>query len=141
MRRSIVSIPLAGALVLSLGVAAAAEQGTGAVVQSIPPPISQKPSLPPLHLSDAERAKVRKAVDAEDTEVTFALKTTKSAAGFNPSVGATLPSQLKFYALPQPLIYEMPALKHYAYLRLKHEVLIINPMNRKIVDMFPEAGN
>jgi hypothetical protein len=33
----------------------------------------------------------------------------------------------------------MPALKRYTYLKLKGQVLIINPMSGKIVDMFPEA--
>jgi hypothetical protein len=34
----------------------------------------------------------------------------------------------------------MPALKRYAYLKFKQQVLIIDPMSRKIVDMFPEAS-
>ena len=38
-----------------------------------------------------------------------------------------------------PLIYQMPELKRYTYLKFKRQVLIINPMTRTIVDMFPEA--
>jgi len=33
----------------------------------------------------------------------------------------------------------MPVLKRYAYLKFKRLVLIIDPMSRKIVDMFPSA--
>jgi hypothetical protein len=46
---------------------------------------------------------------------------------------------LKLHPLPQPLIYEMQPLKRYTYLKFKHQVLIVNPMTRKIVDMFPES--
>jgi hypothetical protein len=49
------------------------------------------------------------------------------------------PSDLKLHPLPQPLIYEMLPLKRYTYLKFKHQVLIVNPMTRKIVDMFPES--
>ena len=34
----------------------------------------------------------------------------------------------------------MPLLKRYTYLKFKHLVLIVNPMTRKVVDMFPEAA-
>ena len=53
------------------------------------------------------------------------------------TVGATVPSNLKTYALPPPLIYEMPKLERYTHLKLKGQVLIVNPMTSKIVDMFP----
>jgi hypothetical protein len=72
--------------------------------------------------------------------VSFALKAAKPAKNFDPSVGATIPNGLKPLALPRPLINDMPLLRRYAYLKFKHEVLIINPMTRKIVDMFPEGG-
>ena len=120
---------------------AAGQSPPGAVEQTIPPPISQKPAIPPLHLSDAQRANIRQAVDAEDTEVTFTLKKTKPANNFEPAVGAAIPKGLAPHSLPRPLIYEMPALKRYTYLKLKGQVLIVNPLSRKIVDMFPETPN
>jgi hypothetical protein len=64
---------IAGLVGLAAGpnFAAAAESGgkgdQGAVVQSIPPPVSQNPSLPPLHLTDAQRAKIRQALSSENT--------------------------------------------------------------------------
>jgi len=33
----------------------------------------------------------------------------------------------------------MQPLKRYAYIKFKHQVLIVIPMTRKIVDMFPES--
>ena len=41
--------------------------GPGAVPQSVSPAVSQNPSLPPLQLSPAQRAKIQQAVSAEDT--------------------------------------------------------------------------
>ena len=111
----------------------------GAVIQSVPPPVAQNPSPPPLQLSDQQKAKIKQVLQGKNTEVTFSLKTTKPAQSFNPTIGAKIPSGLKAHALPPPLIDEMPALKQYTYLKFKGQVLIINPMTGKIVDMFPEA--
>jgi hypothetical protein len=113
--------------------------GPGAVPQSVPPAVSQNPSLPPLQLSPAQRAKIQQAVSAEDTEVSFALKPAKSAQNFQPSVGAKVPGAVKLHPLPRPLVNEMQPLKRYTYVKFKHQVLLVNPMTRKIVDMFPES--
>jgi hypothetical protein len=45
-----------------------------------------------------------------------------------------LPPSLKTYTLPPSLIYQMPKLKRYTYLKLKGQVLIVNPMSGKIPD-------
>jgi hypothetical protein len=115
-------------------------QHNGAVIQSVPPAVSQNPTLPPLHLSDAQRDRIRSVLSGKNTEVDFALKSAKPAQSFAPSVGAKVPAGLHPHALPPPLIYEMPPLKRYSYLKFKGQVLIINPMSRKIVDMFAEAS-
>ncbi len=132
---------LAGILAATLAVPAfAAGTASGAVEQTIPPPVSQNLALPALHLSDDQRAKIQQAVSGENTEVQFSLKSNKPAKGFQPLVGAKIPAGLHPHTLPPPLLAEMPALKRYTYLKFKKQVLIINPMSRKIVDMFPEAS-
>ena len=59
MRQLAHRMALAGTALACLGWAATAAAQTdvnqGAVVQSVPPPVSQKVSPPPLHLSDAQR--------------------------------------------------------------------------------------
>jgi len=139
MRYSRSFLALAGAAVLVTPSAAAQNSSShsGDVIQTIPPPVSQKVAPPPLSLSDDQRAKIKQVLASHNTQVTFALKTTQSARGFNPAIGARLPPGLKTYALPPPLIYEMPKLKRYTYLKFKGQVLIVNPMDSKIVDMFP----
>jgi len=129
--------------VLAAGPAAAANNSAnnmGAVEQTIPPPVSQNPQFPALHLSDDQRAKVRQALSGVNSEVEFQQKSTKPAQGFAPAVGQKIPKGLHPHALPTPLTKEVPALKRYTYLKFKQQVLIINPMSRKIVDVFPEAS-
>jgi hypothetical protein len=129
-----------GILTLPVSVpAAAAGPNSGAVEQTIPPPVAQNPKPPPLKLSDDQRAKIRQAVSGENTEVQFSLKSNKPSEKFEPSVGAKIPAGLKPHTLPPPALADMPVLKEYKYLKFKQQVLIIDPMSRKIVDMFPET--
>jgi hypothetical protein len=142
MRCSLISARLAGTiLALALAVPAiAAGPGSGAVEQTVPPPVAQNPKPPPLQLSADQRAKIQQALKGENTEVQFSLKSNKPSQGFAPSVGAKIPAGLHPHTLPPPLLAEMPALKRYTYLKFKQQVLIIDPMSRKIVDMFAEAN-
>jgi hypothetical protein len=122
--------------------AAAQERDTGtpgAIPQYVTPAISQKPSTPPLKLSQAQREKIARAVRSQDTEVSFALKPAKAAQNFEPSVGAKVPGGLKLHPLPRPLMNETQPLRRYGYIKFKNQVLIVNPMTRTIVDMFPET--
>jgi hypothetical protein len=112
----------------------------GDVIQSVPPTVSQNPQLLQLNLTDNQRAKIKKVLSTKNTEVSFGLKTSNPAQSFDPAVGAKIPAALKPHALPPPLIYEIPTLKRYSYLKFKGKVLLVNPMTRKIVDMFPEAS-
>jgi hypothetical protein len=111
----------------------------GAIPQNVPPAISQKQSVPPLALSQAQRERIGAAVRSEDTEVSFALKNAKSAQSFEPSVGAKVPKGLGLNPLPQPLVAELKPLERYTYVKFKDQVLIVNPMTRVIVDMFPQS--
>jgi hypothetical protein len=144
MRRSVrrataeVVLARATAMVLAAPMAFAAE--AGAVQQTVPLAVSQNAKPPPLQLSDDQRGRIRDALRDVNSEVDFALKSNKPAQSFTPSVGAKIPAGLHPHTLPPPLIYEMPALKRYTYLKFKQQVLIIDPMSRKVIDMFPEAS-
>ena len=130
------------ALLMGLITAQAGAQerpSVGAIPQNVPPAISQKQSVPPLALSQAQRQKIGAAVRSEDTEVSFALKNAKAAQTFQPSVGAKLPKGLGLHPFPQPLVAEIKPLAHYTYVKFKDQVLIVNPMTRVIVDMFSQS--
>lgn len=140
MRQLAHGFVFAGVALAALGLTAAAAQtgNQGAINQSIPPVVSANP-VPPLHLSDAQRSQIQQALRGENTEVTFGTKTTKPTESFNPTVGAKIPASLKPHTLPPPVINQMPELKRYTYLKFKQQVLIVDPMSRKVVDMFPEG--
>lgn len=127
-------IGAAGVMVMTMSVAAIA-QGTESALN----PITIRPSVPPLHLSDAQRAQIRAALDQEHSDVSFQLKKAKSAASFKPAVGAKLPKAIQAHPLPRPLIYQLPILKRYTYVKFRDQLLIVNPLTKQIVDMFPQT--
>ncbi|HVV62439.1 MAG TPA: hypothetical protein VHD14_11855 [Pseudolabrys sp.] len=114
-------------------------QGVASASGPDEPETHLKPRLPPLHLTDEQRQKIRAAVAGKDTEVTFQLKGTKPHKDFEPKIGAQVPAQLHSHALPSELTQQLPMLADYKYMKVKKQVLIVNPMTKKIVDMFPET--
>lgn len=97
--------------------------------RTVADPIKPKPALT---LTDEQKKKVVDAVWKED-----ALD--KLPDGFEPAVGAKVPTEAKLpeHPLPRPLVYEIPALKQYYYARLPHRVLIIDPMKNEIAAILP----
>lgn len=116
------------------------KQATSDVTLTTRPGAPVVPTTPPLHLSSAERARIAQVLKGQDTETEFKLKKAKSAKSFEPKINEKLPKALKGQAFPQPLITEMPPIRQYTYVKFKGRVLIVNPMTRKIVDMFPGEG-
>jgi hypothetical protein len=135
MRLPILSMVLAA----SLGLTVPAAAGPDPAASPERSPLNKVPWLPPLKLTDAQRDQVRQALAGEKTEVTFQLKSTKSKKDFEPSVGAQIPNGIELNAFPWPLVEKIPPLKQYTYVKLKHQVLIVNGMTRRIVDQFPGA--
>jgi len=119
----------------------AVEQHGGAVsqVEQHGGAVSQDVKLPPLHLTNAQREQVRKAVLTKHSNVEFRLSSTKSAKDFEPKVGATLPQGLVPDGFPDSVIEQLPQLRDFAYLKVKDQVLIVDAIGRKIVDMFSET--
>jgi hypothetical protein len=109
----------------------------GAVELSNGTKVPQNPSLPKLNLTNMQREQIRKNVLTEHNEVQFRQKATKPAKDFTPAVGATLPKGIQ--ALPTPVLSQIPELRDYKYVKMKDQVLIVNGMTKKIVDMFPET--
>src|SRR5262245_42938608 len=90
---------IAGCMVMAVSVAATA-QGTDTAANPAP----DHPSVPPpLQLTDPQRAQIRAALKQEQTDVDFKDKEAKSAASFEPAVGAKLPKGVTAHALPQTL--------------------------------------
>ena len=73
---------LCSALLLAMnGLALAADNTRGAVDLSGGNVVSQNPSLPKLHLNDAQRERIRQALLTKDTEVEFRTAVVRVFAG------------------------------------------------------------
>src|SRR5689334_622979 len=101
-------------------------------------PVGGTPT-PQLQLSDAQRTRIREVLNTKHTAASLDVKKNKSAQSFEPKVGERIPKALKGEAFPRPLISEIPETKRFTYLKFKDQVLIVDPVNNKIVDMFPET--
>ncbi len=125
-----------------IGRSNAPDKASGAVEPSGPdePETHLKPDLPPLHLSAAQQQQIRAAVADQDTETTFQLKSTKSLKDFVPKTGGKIPPSMPAHALPSKLTQKLPQLADYKYIKVKGQVLIVNPMTKKIIDVFAEQG-
>lgn len=129
-------------LVIALGAAAispAQTKAQSAVELSDGAKLPQNPSLPKLDFTNMQREQIRKAMLTEHTEVEFRLKATKPAKDFTPAVGATLPKGVEALSLPTSVLLQIPKLRDYMYVKMKDQVLIVNGMTNKIVDVFPET--
>jgi hypothetical protein len=128
------------AIVLGGATMSLAQSNTqGAVELSNGIKVPQNPSLPKLSLTNMQREQIRKTVLTEHNEVEFRLKATKAAKDFTPTVGAKLPKGVKAQSLPIRVLSQMPELRDYMYVKMKDQVLIVNGMTSRIVDMFPET--
>jgi hypothetical protein len=97
------------------------------------PPLEQVQPPPPLNLSAEQRTKISVQVRTDHTKA----PPPKGLEQFEPAVGAKVPRRIALNPLPRPLVYEIPELKEYTYLKFKDEILIVNGMNREIVEMIP----
>jgi hypothetical protein len=134
------TILLGAILLLIPAVSARAHDDThGAVVQSNGTIVRQNPALPKLDLNAMQRERVRQALLIKHTEVEFRLKTTKAAKDFTPKIGAKLPKGVKPDGLPSELIQQIPPLADYGYAKMKDQILIVNALTGKIVQIIPET--
>jgi hypothetical protein len=108
----------------------AASSGMAAATASVGKDRVQAPHKAPLHLTEAQRKLVVDAVSGWDTN-------DKLPDGFNPVVGAKIPSQKKLpiHPVPPPANLKVPELKSYDYAKLPDKILLIDPMTRKVVEV------
>lgn len=133
------AVLLVAATVPAVGADNSAQKTPGAVELSNGSKVPQNPSLPKLDLTNEQREQIRKSVLSQHSDVEFHLKTTKSAKSFTPQVGLKLPKGVKGHSLPPAVLSQMPQLRDYKYVAMKDQVLIVNAMTKKIVDVFPET--
>src|SRR5437870_12351190 len=63
-----------------------------------------KGAAPQLHLSDAQRTRIRDVLNTTHSDVSLQVKENQGAKSFEPKVDEPIPKNLKGEAFPQPLI-------------------------------------
>ena len=104
-------------------------------------PVPQNVQPPPLNLTDQDRQKIREALHKQNDQTALTKKSTQEEKDFKPEVGTKIPSGFaeKGDALPQDLVRALPVLKAYSYLIYNNEIMIVDPMSKKVVDLFPAS--
>jgi hypothetical protein len=88
-------------------------------------PALGQPKTAPLTLSVAQRQVVWDNV--------WRNSVGRAPIGFAASTGATVPPAIKLQSMPQPVIDQIPALKDLEFVRTRNQILIADPISRKIV--------
>ncbi|HUN96909.1 MAG TPA: DUF1236 domain-containing protein [Bradyrhizobium sp.] len=121
-------VTTAAALALASGVASAPAAATGTISKFLQPSAMHAMTKPPLALTRTERKLALKDIGRSG-------KTQSEPARFTPTVGATVPTTLALRPVPANLGRQVSALKTYDYALLRHDLLIVNPTNKRVVDV------
>ncbi len=120
--RKHVSIALAAGLLMA-GVSAASAAG----MQQRSSTMSQ-PASDTLSLTSTQQKTVWNDLHGQATEQ-------KAPAGFNATVGAIVPSTVQIEPVPSKAATSVPALKSFDFAMVNGKLLIVNPSDKKIVEV------
>jgi hypothetical protein len=115
------------ALIASVGIAAAG--GTGAGPRWIHSGTSASNNL---ILSSAQKQTISQTMFNGQAERNDA------PVGFSASIGQVLPNSVTLHSLPSNVASQVPAVRNYSYATVEKSILIVNPTDRKVVDIIRE---
>jgi hypothetical protein len=119
------------ALMSSVGVAVAAEPAHSS---SSLPNASMSQANDSLKLTNAQERTIWQDVSQQNSQE-------KAPAGFTAKVGDKIPGTVKITPLPTSVTNNIAAVRPYEYAMLDNkQLLIINPMNKKVVDIITQSG-
>lgn len=122
-------LPVIASIALAAGIgAASAANDTAMSKQSSMSGTSRSMAKDTLSLTSSQRK-----LAWNDISKLRASQTAPS--GFVPSVGTAIPSTLSLRPVPTKVSGRVPELRPYDYALLKNELLIVNPTDKKIVEV------
>jgi len=121
--RKHISVALAAGLLVA-GVSAASAGGMSQSNSTSNSTMSQDT----LRLTSAQQKMVWNDLHGQATEQ-------KAPSGFNATVGAIVPSTVKTEPVPSKAATSVPALKSFNFAMVNGKLLIVNPSDKKIVDV------
>jgi hypothetical protein len=123
MRKHLSVALAAGLLMAGVSAASAAEMSQSNSTNST---MSQPAGT--LSLTSAQQKTVWNDLHGQATEQ-------KAPSGFNATVGAIVPSTVKTEPVPSKAATSVPALKSFNFAMVNGKLLIVNPSDKKIVDV------
>jgi len=121
--RKHISVALAAGLLVA-GVSAASAGGMSQSNSTSNSTMSQDT----LRLTSAQQKMVWNDLHGQATEQ-------KAPSGFNATIGAIVPSTVKTEPVPSKAATSVPALKSFNFAMVNGKLLIVNPSDKKIVDV------
>jgi hypothetical protein len=116
---------------------ALAVPGAPADTETVPAKFSEKNAADDKLITTAYTLK---ALTPEQRRAIFqALKDQPAGGAFNADVGAKLPPAIELRSLPAELATQVPQAKDYQYAVADNRVLLVAPINRVVVGVFPDA--
>ena len=83
-----------------------------------------------LNLTAAQRAEIWQRLGSEQDS--------NAPPGFQPRIGATVPPTMQLKTLPSGVSSQVPQIQSYNYAMLNSQLLIVDPMTKKIVSIITE---
>jgi hypothetical protein len=77
--------------------------------------------------------------DEQRNAIYQALKDQPAGSAFNADVGVQLPSAVELRAMPAEVANRVPQTRDYRYAVADNRVLLVSPINRVVVGVFPDA--
>jgi hypothetical protein len=121
-------LPLAASIVLigSLGAAAAADHNAMSKQSSMSSTASMAKDN--LTLTTAQEKLAWRDLSKQ-------AASQRAPSTFSASAGTTVPNDITLRPIPRKVASQLPTLKPYRYARLSNELLIVNPTDKKVVDV------
>ena len=132
MKLHLIAIATAATLASGIGTASAADSHAMSTENQISPAM-QGTATDSLTLTRAQERTAWKDIGKQASSQT-------APSGFTASVGATVPSDIALKSVPAKLASRVSALKPYDYALLPGKLLIVNPGDKKVVDVINERA-
>ncbi len=81
-----------------------------------------------LQLDDGQKQAILQAVNREKSRV-------RQPGGFDVKVGGPVPPSIELYSLPDNALIEVPVTKLYKYTMVHDQVVLVDPIRMRIVDV------
>jgi hypothetical protein len=87
-----------------------------------------RPAGDTLNLSSTQRTTAWNDLHSQATKQT-------APAGFSATMGSVVPSTMKLQPIPEKTAKDVPSLKPYDFAVMQGKVLIVNPSDKKVVEV------